>query len=216
MTRLKHARYFMFIGLLITSAPVIVSFVPLNLALPLAFDVAALGFMVSCIGMWRAGESDLLRLQAARDDGGRALLLAFTGLILVAVFGALGVLLDGSSRVSLADASLMAGTIVIAWLFGNLVYAFHYAHMYYDAAKFDQPVAEHRGGLQFPENTTPCFADFVNFSFVIGMTCQTADVLITSAWMRRTSTVHSVLSFFFNLIVLALVVNVVASMVRGA
>jgi len=51
----------------------------------------------------------------------------------------------------------------------------------------------------------------VNFAFVIGMTCQTADISITSGAMRRVSTFHGLFAFAFNLGILALTVNVLAS-----
>jgi uncharacterized membrane protein len=51
----------------------------------------------------------------------------------------------------------------------------------------------------------------VNFAFVIGMTCQTADIEISECAMRRVSTFHGLFAFAFNLGILALTVNVLAS-----
>lgn len=208
---IKHARYLLFIAVLAGAGLVSVTAMPLERALPISFDVAAIAFILSSIGMWRDSGNMLLRKLSARDDGGRVFLLVFTGLIIFAVFGTLAILLKDAGKLPPSDIALMGATIVIAWLFGNLIYASHYAHLYYDDVSAPSDAFAHRGGLKFPENPSPCFADFVNFSFVIGMTCQTADIEITSASMRRSSTVHSVLAFFFNLVVLALVVNVMAN-----
>ena len=44
------------------------------------------------------------------------------------------------------------------------------------------------------------------------MTSQVSDVQIASKTMRRPTTVHGVVAFFFNVIVLALTVNIVSSL----
>ena len=53
--------------------------------------------------------------------------------------------------------------------------------------------------------------DFVYFSFVIGMTAQVSDVGITDKTIRRTATVHGIISFVFNTALVALMVNIAAS-----
>ena len=53
--------------------------------------------------------------------------------------------------------------------------------------------------------------DFVYFSFVIGMTAQVSDVGITDKIIRRTATVHGIISFVFNTALVALMVNIAAS-----
>jgi uncharacterized membrane protein len=65
------------------------------------------------------------------------------------------------------------------------------------------PKAPCDGGLQFPDEKTPDYSDFVYFSFVIGMTCQVSDVQCTSRKMRRLALFHGVLSFAFNTLILA-------------
>ena len=101
---------------------------------------------------------------------------------------------------------LLVSTLLASWTFANLVYAFHYARRYYSAG-----TGGDYGGLDFPGDYEPAFADFVNFAFVIGMTCQTADITITHCAMRRISTFHGLFAFAFNLGILALTVNVLAS-----
>ena len=70
---------------------------------------------------------------------------------------------------------------------------------------------QHAGGLIFPGDRRPNYFDFAYFSFVIGMTCQVSDVQITSRRMRRIALFHSVLSFGFNTIILALLINIAVS-----
>ena len=57
----------------------------------------------------------------------------------------------------------------------------------------------------------PDYWDFVYFALVIGMTAQVADVGITTKEIRRTVAAHGVVSFFFNVALLALTVNIAAS-----
>jgi uncharacterized membrane protein len=46
------------------------------------------------------------------------------------------------------------------------------------------------------------------------MTAQVSDVQIASKTIRRLTTVHGVTSFFFNVAVLALTVNIVSSLMQ--
>ena len=96
-------------------------------------------------------------------------------------------------------------TIVLSWVFIHTIFALHYAHDYY---------GEHgnkQSGLNFPGDDTPDYWDFVYFSLVIGMTAQVSDVAVASKLIRRTVTAHGIVSFFFNVALLALMVNVAAS-----
>ena len=44
------------------------------------------------------------------------------------------------------------------------------------------------------------------------MTCQTSDVQVTGHGLRRLCLAHGVLSFFFNTVILALSINIAASL----
>ena len=68
--------------------------------------------------------------------------------------------------------------------------------------------------MHFPDDDKPDYRDFLYFSLVIGMTSQVSDVGITSKVIRRVATIHGVLSFFFNVVVLALTVNMVANLIK--
>jgi uncharacterized membrane protein len=67
--------------------------------------------------------------------------------------------------------------------------------------------------LEFPGNEQPDYTDFVYFSFVLGMTFQVSDVVITSKHIRRLATMHGLLSFGYNTAILALSINVISGMV---
>jgi hypothetical protein len=126
----------------------------------------------------------------------------------------LAIVKDLSGTIKGLHIGLAAATIVSAWFFIHLTYAFHYAHEYFDEyfAEPGRPAAE-RGGLAFPGIEHSDYYDFLYFSYVIGVACQTADVNISSPAMRRVALVHCVLAFFFNSAVLALTINIAAGLI---
>jgi uncharacterized membrane protein len=100
---------------------------------------------------------------------------------------------------------LIVGTLIVAWLFSNTVYALHYAHLAY------RTPSEGCTGLEFPDTRLPVYWDFVYFAFTLGMTFQTSDVTIDSQHIRRIVTLHCLAAFFFNIGVLAFTINVLGS-----
>jgi uncharacterized membrane protein len=159
-----------------------------------------------------------LRYNAKATDEGKVLILVLTCLAAAASIGAIGAQLGIARGVWGLDKGLHIGlaaaTIVSAWLLIHLVFAFHYAHEYYDEYEARPgKAAELRGGLVFPETQNPDYLDFIYFSYVIGTSAQTADISVSSRAMRRTVIVHCVLAFFFNSAVLALTINLVAGLI---
>jgi uncharacterized membrane protein len=101
---------------------------------------------------------------------------------------------------------LTLGTVIFSWMLVHTVFGLRYALVFYGDS--DDPVeARHAGGLTFPDKRLPNYFDFAYYAFVIGMTCQVSDVQITSRKMRRLTLLHSVLSFGFNTVILALTVS---------
>jgi uncharacterized membrane protein len=101
--------------------------------------------------------------------------------------------------------------VICSWMLVHTVFGLRYAHAFYgDSGEPD--AHRHAGGLIFPGDRPPHYFDFAYFSFVVGMTCQVSDVQITSRRMRRLTLAHSVLSFGFNTIILALLINTVSSL----
>jgi uncharacterized membrane protein len=171
----------------------------------ISWDIfAALYMVLAYIMMFRCGLAHIRRNAAMQDDG-RFLLLMLTALGAFASLGAIVFELGGSHR-SPQALTLATITIALSWAAVHTSFALHYAHDYY---RGDQA-----GGLQFPSGDRKDHADywdFVYFSFVIGMTAQVSDVGITDKTIRRTVTVHGIISFVFNTALLALMVNIAAS-----
>jgi uncharacterized membrane protein len=97
--------------------------------------------------------------------------------------------------------------LALSWLFIHTVYAFRYAHRYYQEEKRQEPDGP---GLMFPNQSQPDYFDFLYYALVIGMTSQVSDVQVSSREMRRLTLGHSILSFAFNVLIVALTINVLA------
>ena len=180
----------------------------------LGWDALALTFNAAALhGMSRQGPAQI-RARAAAEDQGRAAILA---LIIAAVAASIAAvaaeLVLAKSTHGLAEAAhvvLAFGTVSASWLMMQVVFALHYAHQYYDA-----DVARggaDTGGLGFPGRQAPDYWDFLHFSIVIGVASQTADVAFTSKRVRRLGTVHSLVAFAFNTVIVALTINLLAGL----
>ena len=105
--------------------------------------------------------------------------------------------------------ALPAITLIGVWALLPTMYAVHYAHLYY-LAKTDE-----ERPMKFPDNPeAPDYFDFLYFSVTIAVASQTADVGVYSKSGRRLVLMQSILAFLFNTSVLALGINVAASLLN--
>ena len=170
-----------------------------------AFDVAATVFLLTVATLFRDADPVRMR-QAARDnDANRALLLAITGATMIVILVAVAGELKGKSD-TLAIVLVIA-TLVLAWAFTNMVYALHYAHLFYMPGEDGKDA----GGIDFPGTDTPDYWDFVYFSYTLGMTFQTSDVTIRAGAVRRAVLGQCLAGFVFNLGVIAFSINVLGA-----
>lgn len=161
------------------------------------FALAYLGQIVRHAG--RTTAADLRRHAEDEDEGIALILLLALGAVIASLAAILLVLTRGSGSGSLATAGLALAAVPLGWAVVHTLVAFHYAHLHY------APEAHSR--LKFPGMEEPSPWDFLYFSFTLGMAVQTSDVTITTSNMRRVVLIHSVLSFFYNTVILALAVN---------
>ena len=204
---LRHPHFLLFLFLFVALTPALAPLLSMERALLVAFDVAAATFITVVAMQLGRAPAAMLRVQAARNDAGRILMLIIVAIVSLVILVVVGLELGRTGERDSIKIALITVTLLIAWLFANIVYAVHYAHMYYDQSAAN---ADH-AGLQFPETPEPDFWDFCYFAFVIGATFQVSDVQIVSARIRRVVAVHSLAAFLFNIGVLALTVNVIGS-----
>lgn len=113
---------------------------------------------------------------------------------------------DAPPDIAFGRAMAAIVTILISWVFLHTLFTIHYAHRFYGGPDKGE-------GLMFPDKIEePVYWDFLYFSFTIGVAAQTADVAVSSRTMRKIALLHAILSFLFNTTILALAINVGASL----
>jgi uncharacterized membrane protein len=180
--------------------------------LVLGWDALSATFIASTtLSMVRHGPAEI-RARAAQDDEGRGVILA---LVLIACAASLGAI---AAELSLAKLDhgvrrvehivLAFGTVAASWFMVQLIFAVHYAHEYYDEGEGGGDAE----GLLFPGGAPPDYWDFLHFSTVIGVACQTADIAFTSKRLRKLGTLHGLVAFVFNTLIVALTINLLAGL----
>ncbi|MFC5389982.1 DUF1345 domain-containing protein [Brevundimonas bullata] len=157
----------------------------------------------------RSRSVEAIRKRAAEMDqaGGAVLplsLLAAAASVFIIVMEA-----AGGGRPSAASALFSIAVIALSWLFVHVIFTLHYAHEFYapaDKGKGD------RQGLIFPGEDDADYWDFLHFALIIGVANQTADIQISSQKLRRIATLHSLVAFLFNTVILALAVNMAVNL----
>jgi uncharacterized membrane protein len=198
--RIAPPRFLLFIAVLAAGLALAVPHLGRDRGVMVAFDAAAIVFLAAVSPLLGATPARMRRT-ARQNDANRAVLLAFSGLTTVVILAAVAGELR--SRGDHLATALAIATLVLAWLFSNIVYALHYAHLFYLPDDDGDS-----GGLTFPGTTEPDYADFLYFSLTLGMTFQTSDVVIENGRMRRVVLGQTMAAFVFNLGVLAFSVNI--------
>ena len=178
----------------------------------IAWDIATGLYLILVISMIIQSDTRRIKYRAAAQDEGRILILSLA--IVTAVISLAAIVAELSTAKDLHGAlrSLHIGlaglTVFLSWSFLQTMFALHYAHEYYMEEN-----GENVEGLEFPLGyKTPDYWDFIYFSFVIGTASQTADINVASRAMRKITMIHCIMSFFFNTTILALTVNIGASL----
>jgi uncharacterized membrane protein len=150
-------------------------------------------------------ELEHIRTRAAKEDEGRVAVLVLTVIATLASLAAIVILLGRDHGKDAPHQLIFASaTILLSWAFVHFIFATNYAHAFYS----EGPTAS---GLKFPGNEKPDYLDFLYFSFVIGMTFQVSDVAITARSIRHTVLAHAIISFLYDVALLAIMVNIAAS-----
>lgn len=177
----------------------------------IAWNTGALLYvLLAAIMMVRSTQHDMRRRALLQDDGQFVIIVLVaisTIASLAAIAAELVVVKDMHGAIKVAHVVLAGATVLASWAFSQVMFALHYAHDYYAAIAHGRPA-----GLQFPEDEQPAYGDFFYFAAVIGTSGQTADVSFTSKHMRRIGSLHCILAYLFNTTVLALVINIGASL----
>jgi uncharacterized membrane protein len=146
---------------------------------------------------------------ATREDDSRAasdLLLVSASVVSLAAV-AFGLVkagqMDGYARAGMTAVTVLS--VFLAWGVVQSVFTLRYARLYYGGRS---------GGIEFNEDDQPDYHDFGYLALTIGMTYQVSDTNLGSKTIRRTATRHALLSYLFGTVVVAVMINVVASLLH--
>jgi hypothetical protein len=177
----------------------------------LGWDVLTLFYILATSRMIVRSNVNLCRRRAALYDEGDWIILAVTLGGALASFCTIVMELAASRAEGtslLFTFVLTSTTVALSWAFTHVIFALHYANLYYRTNS-----TGFHGGLIFPGEREPDYRDFLYYSFVIACAAQTADVSTVSPAMRRVTLIHCVTAFAFNAAILALMINITASLI---
>ena len=177
----------------------------------IGWNAGAIFYVVLAAVMMIRSSDHQMRRRAQLQDDGQSVILALVCLAAVASLAAIGgelaVVKEMHGLMKGAHVALAGTTVLSSWAFIQVMFALHYAHDYYAALGHGRAP-----GLRFPDEEHPNYGDFFYFAAIIGTSGQTADVAFSSKPMRRVGSVHCILAYLFNTVVLALVINIGASL----
>jgi len=178
-----------------------------------AWNIAVWLYLITMAWMMMRASHHKVKTVAARQDERAAMVLSALSVAsvmsLAAIVSQLSAMKDMTPDARALHYGLTILTLVGSWFLVGTLFCFHYAHLYYQASPQQRP-------LRFPEDEqNPDYWDFLYFSFTIAVAVQTSDVTVQTRLMRQIVLGQSVLSFFFNLVVLGLSINIAAGLING-
>lgn len=178
----------------------------------LGWDAAAIVYLATTWALFLKADEAEVRSRAAQEDEGVPVLLL---IVLAAIVASLGAVVDAmivakdAATPSKAFIATCAGaTLVLSWLVLQSVFVLHYAHRHFGDGSG-------KGGIQFPGEQPTSYMDFAYLAFSVGATFQVSDNSILTAKLRRLVTAHAATAYFYNTAILALGINIIASLIGG-
>ena len=210
-----HARLFIGVGVMVVVWPLLPAGLPLTTRGILGWDVGVLVFLLLAAHLFLTEAPEQMPAAAEAQQEGEWTIFGLTLAVVIVSFVAVSGEFSAIKAVGAERRgwviTLVAITLFLSWLVTHVTFAFRYAHEYYarDAGGPDLD-----GGLEFPSEKEPDYLDFLYFALVLGMTFQVSDVQITSRKLRRVATLHGLLSFLFNTVIVAFTVNIAAGLMN--
>ena len=205
-SRIAPPRFLLFMAVMAGTVAwtILLDHVPWSNALVRGFNLAAIVFTISLWPLSRDHTAAQMRLHSAQNNANRALVLLITVAVMLAILAAIASDLPSAKHGDSWAVIKLVFTLAMAWTFANLVFMLHYAHAHYGPGHEGAP---HRGGFEFPGTKEPDYWDFLYFSFTAGMSFAASDVNVTCGRVRRVLVLHCLLSFIFNIGVIAFTIN---------
>jgi uncharacterized membrane protein len=176
----------------------------------LGWDVAGLVLLALSWAVILPATPASTRYRAGAEDPGRTLvyvLVVITSTVsLLAATVMVGRARDLSPELARLVAILCLTAVAVAWTVTHTAFAMRYARLYYREDR------EGVGGIDLPGKHPPAYFDFAYFAFTLGMCFQVSDACVSSAQIRRVVLLHALISFAYNSVILAFVLNLVFGM----
>jgi uncharacterized membrane protein len=174
----------------------------------LTWDIAVGIFLVWTYIQLRGSNAEKTERLATIENPGRAatdVVLIFAS---IASLAAIGEMLAQASKASGASAFMLTVlcivSVVISWATVHSVYMLRYAREFYNDKE----------SIDFNSKQPPRYSDFAYLSFTVGMTFQVSDTSIRSNKIRRLILHHSLLSYLFGTVIVAVSINIIAGLVK--
>jgi len=214
LLRIIHARPHLFtgLGLGLVSFFLLTPVHQVAIRAVLAWNIGSAIFLgLTAVSFFRSQDRDI-SADAKRQQEGEWSVFALT--LIGAVMSFISIFLFSGSAGDHKGArgaylAFVVVTLLLSWLTTHVSFAYRYAHEYYTKNDKGDP----DGGIEFPKDDRPDYLDFIYFSFVLGMTFQVSDCNVTSKKLRRLATLQGLIGFLFNTVILALSVNIAASLI---
>jgi len=170
-------------------------------AVLLGWAAAALVF---CLATWvSVGRMDATATaaHATTETPGDITVFVLLTIAAVASLGGIVYLLFRPVDSPLVTAGVCLIVIVASWLTVQTLYTLRYARAYYEGG----------GGIDFNSADPPAYSDFAYVAFTIGMSFAISDTNLTTTRLRRMALPHALLAYLFGTVLLAGMVNILAS-----
>ena len=178
----------------------------------LGWNAGAIIYLATTWWLFLTASEAKVRSRAAEEDEGVPVLLL---IVLAAILASLGAVVDAmiTAKDSTDDIKFLVGvaagsTMMLSWLVLQSAFVLHYAHRHFGRG-------EGQGGIQFPGEPPTSYMDFAYLAFSVGATFQVSDNSILTSKLRRLVTAHAAAAYFYNTAILALGINIIASLVGG-
>ncbi|HEX8012556.1 MAG TPA: DUF1345 domain-containing protein [Casimicrobiaceae bacterium] len=185
-----------------------------QLVLLASWDVGALCYLALAWAVIARTDETLTRRRAQRYDPSGYMIFLLILIAASASFVAIGFMIGDIKDLPFwpraGRLTLSISALLLSWLLIHTLFAFHYARLYYFLPEGGE---QHHRGLRFPDDDEPDYLDFAYYALVVGMTSQVSDVAVLSRPMRRLTMIHGVLSFIYNIAILAMSINIIGGVI---
>jgi uncharacterized membrane protein len=180
---------------------------PWQVAALVGWNAAALCLLGLTWAVIVPADAHATRHVAGSEDPGRTLVYVVVLIASAVSLVAATVLVRDARSLGPELSRIVAGLCLLAvasaWAMTHTAFTMRYARLYY------RDDAEGIGGMELPAKQAPAYFDFAYIAFTIGMCFQVSDICVTSRQIRKAVLLHAVISFAYNTVILAFVLNLV-------